>query len=185
MTERWLHTNRRAALVSTILAAGLLAGLNVGGRLLAGGLGRPIGLGAWAVVGIVDGLILAGWCRFAWQPRLRFRNGKLLIHIRYLWPVSLPVEVVECIFLGRNTVPWPEHVVGALHTLSVVVRLAERAEPWRQGSVNPLLAQWRDGYITLRGEWCEPLDGPLLQQLNQRLLAVRPKPEAGQPVPTR
>jgi hypothetical protein len=54
-------------------------------------------------------------------------------------------------------------------TSTVVVRLAERATDWSHGDAHPLLAAWCDGYITLRGTWCEPLDLKVVDRLNRLL----------------
>ena len=53
---------------------------------------------------------------------------------------------------------------------TVVVRLAEKAEAWRRGRIHPLVGSWCDGYIILRGTFCEPLSVEVVHRLN-RLLA--------------
>jgi hypothetical protein len=51
--------------------------------------------------------------------------------------------------------------------------LAESADQWKQVPVQSSLGQWCDGYIIIRGTWCEPLSGELVNQLNERLVRVQ------------
>jgi hypothetical protein len=38
--------------------------------------------------------------------------------------------------------------------------------------VKPALGAWCDSYVTIRGTWCEPLNGELIRRLNRRLREV-------------
>jgi len=65
---------------------------------------------------------------------------------------------------------------------TVVMRLAESAHQWQYVDVNPKLGSWCDGYVTLRGTWCEPLSLEVVIRLNRRLAdAHRAGPEAAAP----
>jgi hypothetical protein len=60
-----------------------------------------------------------------------------------------------------------------VENVTVVVRLAERAKSWHQRSVDPARGQWKDGYITILGAWCAPLDGEVVKRMNHRLAEVK------------
>ena len=49
---------------------------------------------------------------------------------------------------------------------------SDRAEAWHRQEVKPGLGKWCEGYITIRGTWCEPLSVGLVNRLNQRLAEV-------------
>lgn len=123
-------------------------------------------------------LVLGGWGLIAtlllWRalfvPRLAYEDGHLLVHLRAGAPVRVPIEIVEVFFLGQASAEVAE---GERESSTVVVRLAERAKEWHEAQVRSALGEWTDGYITIRGTWCEPLRPELLQQLNKRLAAVR------------
>jgi hypothetical protein len=51
--------------------------------------------------------------------------------------------------------------------------LAESATQWHQMPVRASLGEWCDGYITVRGMWCEPLTIKLVTDLNRRLAQVK------------
>jgi hypothetical protein len=53
------------------------------------------------------------------------------------------------------------------------VRLAESAQDWKHRDVRPAFGHWCEGYITIRGSWCEPINEGLMKRLNQRLVAVQ------------
>jgi hypothetical protein len=168
MTEVWLRPNSRALLLGTIpsalvAAVGLLLGLGV------------LGTEAWWARGI-------GWCLLsvsvlaigvsAWfwrQPRLAYRDGELLVFLRAGAPVRLPVELAECMLMGRGPSPLPGPRHKQAKTLNLVIRLSESAPQWANLPVKPALGEWSDGYVTLRGTWCEPLTIELVQRLNERL----------------
>ena len=58
-------------------------------------------------------------------------------------------------------------------TAAVVIRLAESASAWSHREVKPALGKWCEGYITIRGTWCERLDIAKVNRLNQRLAEVQ------------
>jgi hypothetical protein len=81
----------------------------------------------------------------------------------------MPIEVVECFLLGQAPTMLPGKSQEHAETASVVIRLNERAADWAHRDVRPALGKWCEGYITLRGTWCEPLSVPLINRLNARL----------------
>jgi hypothetical protein len=43
--------------------------------------------------------------------------------------------------------------------------------------VKPAFGNWSEGYVTVRGTWCEPLDSEVVRRLNRRLKEVKTKTE--------
>jgi hypothetical protein len=84
----------------------------------------------------------------------------------------VPIELVECFFLGQDGPHDCQNKTNRPVTAAVVIRLAERAKDWHQGHANPQIAEWKDGYITIRGSWAEPINQRLVERLNERLRQV-------------
>jgi hypothetical protein len=78
---------------------------------------------------------------------------------------------VEAFFLGQGPAKLPGSP-NAQQTVNLVARLAQRETDWARREVKPALGNWCDGYITIRGTWCEPLDNELVRRLNRRLKEV-------------
>src|SRR5262245_55176337 len=102
MREVWLRTNRRALAMGMILP-----GLILGGT--AGGLAWSVRTGQhWAVsLAFFSGTMLALWMLgelvYALaQPRLAFDQGQLLVFLEPTKPTSVPIDIVECFFLGQG-----------------------------------------------------------------------------------
>lgn len=182
--EVWLQTNRRAYLLLAIIPATVVvicAALLMGARsafwfwLNASAAAAAI---VWLTMLIRSGL----------RPRLAYCHGRLLVYLRGSRPVAVPIEIVECFFLGQGASWLPRTLEGshgeAAEATTVIVRLAEAAKEWSHLDVRPSLGQWCEGYITLRGTWCEPLNGEVVARLNQRLVAAhRECKQAGGAVP--
>ena len=170
--EIWLRTNTRAVLFGAALplAIGLL------GLLLLLGLPdrEPAawmrGLGA--VLLLASGALLLALLRQLRQPRLAYADAHLLVYLRSGAPFRVPVEAVECFWLGQAPSLLPGKRHAHTETAAVVIRIADRATEWRQQEVKPQLGLWCEGYLTIRGTWCEPLSLELVQRLNQRLAEV-------------
>ncbi len=168
MTEVWLRTNRRALAACTV-AAGLLVLI---GLLLARGESGSAGGVRWCAgvaCAVVGGLAAIVLVHFMLRPLVAYRHGRLLIYVRIGRPVVLPIEVVECFFLGEAGAALPGRRAGSTRVTTVVVRLSEAAGAWQRQPVNPLLGHWQDGYIIIRGTWCEPIDFDFVNGLNARL----------------
>lgn len=170
--EVWLHTNRRALLVLSILPVTMVAA----GTVVLFFLSSPIGFWANAGLIIAGGIWLAMLVRRMLRPRLAYLDGKLLVFVRGNQPIAVPINVVECFFLGQGASLLPKSIEGrhgeAAEATTVIVRLAEAAHEWSHMEVRSSLGQWCEGYITLRGTWCEPLNGDVVARLNQRLVAA-------------
>lgn len=169
--EIWLRPNRRA------MAAGLVVPILL--MIVAGGL-LILGSGSLGM-GILSGLLLllallgfGAWWTLDRTPRMAYQDDALLITLAIWQTHRIPIEYVECFFAGRAPalLPSPTGEAQETRVWSVVVRLAESAKEWHNRSVTSAWGEWKDGYITIRGTWCEPIDPPLLQQLNHRLAEI-------------
>jgi hypothetical protein len=179
MPEIWLRTNARALRLGMILP-GALAAL---GAALAGGLFgeqawvRGTGIALAAIGGI---LILSLW-RATGIPRLAYRDGLLLVHLRSGPPIELPIELVEGFLLGQGPANLPGRRMDRAEARQLVVRVAERASEWANVEVKPALGRWCGGYVTIHGAWCEPLDVALVSRLNRRLAELQRERQAAAP----
>jgi hypothetical protein len=125
----------------------------------------------WLMVAV--GLLLSA--AVAWQgrlPRLGYAEGFLLVHLTGERPERVPVEAVECFFLGTGSWQMLGKHGHELPIRNLVVRLAERATEFHERSVKSTLGTWEGGYITIHGAWCEPLTLELVNRLNARLSQV-------------
>ena len=87
--------------------------------------------------------------------------------------MRIPIDIVEVFFMGQGPSKLGHGQVDDAETQNVVVRLAEAAKEWHHFDVKPALGHWCDGYIILRGAWCEPINAQVLERLNKRLVAVK------------
>lgn len=170
--ECWLKPNRRALGIAMILPA-IVAVIALAMVLLA-----PAG-GVWEVIDWVGWILMAGALIAAGSlgylmrtPRLGYQDGKLLVYLRGFEAERVPIECVECFFLGQGPSYMPQKDEKPSETSTIVVRLAEAAQEWRHVDVKPTLGHWCDGYITIRGTWCEPINASLMKRLNERLAAT-------------
>ena len=168
--EVWLRPNRR------ILGVGLIFFTLM--------LGVAVGLIAWSahlamtLAGLVLGALSLAMCglilRSLMRPRLAYEDGFLLVLLGSWQPHRVPIELVECFFRGQGPSLLPAaRLAGeqdSPESSTIVVRLAESAEDWKNVDVRPSLGFWCDGYITIRGTWCEPINAERMQQLNHRLV---------------
>jgi hypothetical protein len=170
--EVWLRTNTRAICFG-MLPPALVAGL---GLLLA------LGVGSWAppewlsVIGWIlvtlAGLAMAS---LAWQmrrPRIAFHDGALLLWLRSGPPIAVPIEFVEAFLLGQAPSLLPGKKHERTEVAALTIKLADRASDWHRLEVKPQLGKWCEGYVTVRGTWCEPLSLELVNRLNYRLADV-------------
>lgn len=162
--------------------------------MLLGGLGLALGLPidgtsfqvlrwlGWGLVVLAAMALttLVYWIRF---PRLAYEECHLLVYLRSTEPIRVPIELVECFFLGQ-TASMMKGNDEQSQTSTVVVRLAESADSWRQVDVKRALGQWCDGYITIRGTWCEPLNGEVMKRLNDNLIQAHREQRSGREAST-
>ena len=173
MPEVWLRTNRRALAMGMVLPALILAGSLAG-------LGWSLATGRhWSIsLVLASAVMLALWMMgeliyAAWHPRLAFEKGEMLVFLEPTRPTKVPIEVVECFFLGQGPSELPPVKGREPETQNVIVRLAESAQEWKHRDVKPAFGHWCEGYITLRGSWCEPITPAIMQRLNRRLAELQ------------
>lgn len=171
--EVWLRTNRPlllAALVPLLLLA------CAGGALI-----------AWSAAvwqtwlgGVLLGLAGAGVVFFVWQwftPRLAYADRHLLIYLRPSGPIRVPLEVVEAFLVGQDSTQLPKLGRTSNRTVTLIARLADRHKDWHRRDVHPMLGKWEDGYIIIRGTWCERICPGLVNRLNEKLAAAHQQAE--------
>ena len=173
MTEVWLRGNRRiiytAAVVPLVMALVGVAFLAAADESSLGAIAGWTGLGMTLLGGVVLGILLM----LARQPRLAYRDGHLLVYLRPTGPIRVPIEIVEAFLAGQGPTSLPGTSCKGAETVTIVIRLADRAVEWSHLAVHPVLGSWCDGYITLRGTWCEPLTVDAVMRLNERLSEVQ------------
>jgi fumarate reductase subunit D len=166
--EIWLRSNRRILVVAAVapallVALGLLVALDV---VVAAPVAARVVAIALAVVGGILLVVLAWYAR---QPRLAYDGRHLLVYLRSNEPVGVPIEVVECFFLGSGLRELPGRRGREVQIAQLAIRLAERATDWADVAVKPALGKWCGGYVTIYGTWCEPLNLEVVNRLNAKL----------------
>lgn len=168
--EVWLRPNRRIIGVGLFVLALALAGtiplIATSQHVAVTAVGY--GLGALTL------LLVCLAVRTIIRPRLAYDNGCLLVYLGSAHPHCVPIELVECFFMGQGPSLLPAPTLAgeseSPESATIVVRLAESAEDWKNVEVKPTLGHWCDGYITIRGTWCEPINADRMKQLNHRLV---------------
>ena len=132
-----------------------------------------LGMVGFAVCGLIlvfSFVMIMGLACMAFLPRVAISPEHLLVYLQGYQPYRVPLDAVECFFQGQG-----DSTLKASQTKStnVVVRLAERATDWHMRSVKKSLGEWNDGYIIIRGTWCEPISETKLRHLNSELASVK------------
>jgi hypothetical protein len=169
MTETWLQSNRRVLGMAMVPAAalagvGLLLATAVQSTLLRIISGALVAVGAALMLGLANQLR---------RPRIAYRDGEVLFYLRAGAPVAVPMEVVEAFFLGQGPAYLPLSKGSGAETVNLVARLSQQAPEWAHLPVKEALGHWCEGYVTIRGTWCEPLNGEVIRRLNHRLRELR------------
>lgn len=168
MREIWLRSNRRAILIGCVPPLVLAA------------------IGVWLISGLTDSVwhwlgiflivtslsliaILLSQLRY---PRIAYRDGMVLFYVRIGQPIAVPVGIVESFFFGQGPAHLPA-VTKQPQTVNLIARLSQRHTEWASQKVRPSLGSWYDGYVTIRGTWCEPLNSELIRRINRRLKEVK------------
>jgi hypothetical protein len=172
MRETWLRPNRRAILfgcVPPLVLTVIGACLAVGHSESEGSALRWIGY-FWLAAGpaLIGGLLLIQLR----HPRIAFRDGMVLFYVRFGQPIAVPVEIVESFFFGQGPAHLPA-MTKQPNTVNLIARLSQRHTEWASQTVRPSLGNWSDGYVTIRGTWCEPLNTDLIRRINRRLKEVK------------
>ena len=171
--NNWLQGNRRAILLGGIPVI-LLFVLGIAPWLVpsAGTLGYLVrGFGcALILLGLLAAATLARQLNL---PRVACDGENLLLYVLGTKPVSVPLHVVECFFLGQGPSGLPAKQLEEAETSNVIVRLAERAVEWHQHETRATFANWCDGYVTIKGAWCEQITEDKLRELNSKLAQAK------------
>lgn len=171
MTEVWLHSNRRVLLLAMAPMAAL-GGVVWGFSRIEGVPPYLVWL-AIACFGLLCLTLFVSLTRLILRPRVAYRDGRVLFFLKSGEPISVPVGVVEAFFQGEG----PAHLPGASQdqtkSVNLIARLSQRETDWQQRDVKPAFGCWEDGYVTIRGTWCEPITGDVILRLNQRLVEVK------------
>jgi hypothetical protein len=114
-------------------------------------------------------------------PRLACSEDELLVYLNGLRPSRVPLQVVECFFLGQAPSMISHPTGDIVESAAVVIRLAERAKQWHRQDVPQSMGRWCDGYITVRGTWCEPLDRDVVNRMNLSLAEIKRARKAALP----
>lgn len=107
------------------------------------------------------------------RPRVGYESGQLLVFLEPTKATRVPIDIVEVFFLGQGPSELPKIAGCEPETQNIVIRLAESAADWKHRDVKPALGHWCEGYITIRGSWCEPITPEVMKQLNRRLIEVQ------------
>jgi hypothetical protein len=179
MPETWILPNRRPLAIGLVVPAALLLaaiGCFVIGQMLDSWLWRCVAL----VLGLLGGVLLATLWRLMRQPRVAYQEGEVLVYAGLAEPLRMPVDVIECFFPGQAGGMIPDAQGREAEVRTVIIRLAEAATDWHHRDVKAAFAHWCEGYITIRGTWCEPITPELLKRLNSRLAALHRERKAQQ-----
>lgn len=161
MTEVWLRSNRRI-LVLAMIPLLMLTGLGVllqNANWFWPGIACFL-LSAFLFVGLVTQLI---------RPRVAYRDDHVLFYLKSGGPIVIPLQVVEAFFQGEGLAHLPGEAQHHAKSVNLIARLSQRETDWHEREVKPALGRWSEGYVTIRGTWCEPITGDLIRQLNRRL----------------
>ena len=172
-SEIWLRGNPRPAL--GLLTAALVVAAAATAVVV---ISRSPAWIAWgAAVGAA--LLVAVAVSLAWsaaRPRLARRGAFLEVRLSPLAVQRVPLEIVECVFPGSQSLEagGDDHAAAAGRRVNtLVLRLAERAVDWRSRSVAAAWGTWDDGNVVFDGRWCEPLSPALAREISARLLEAR------------
>lgn len=169
MTEVWLQSNRRVLAMGLVPAVGLAL---LGGFAVALGDAMVLGLIGWGLI-FIGGILTLGLLHQFRRPRVAYRDGNVLFNLRAGPPIAVPREVVEAFFIGQGPAYLPGAHRSDAETVNLVARLSQKAPEWAHVDVKPALGHWCDSYVTIRGTWCEPLNGEVIRRLNARLRELR------------
>jgi hypothetical protein len=173
MIEVWLKTNRRALVLGmTLPAIGLVAALSGLAWAVASGKHWTLQL-PFVVLAVVPAWMIGELLYALLRPRIGYESGQLLVFLEPTRPTRVPIDIVEVFFLGQGASELPRLKGREPETQNVVIRLAESAAEWKHRDVRPAFGHWCEGYITLRGSWCEPITPALMRRLNQRLAEIQ------------
>jgi hypothetical protein len=172
MHETWLKPNRRA-MAFACAPPSVLGAIGLWVLIDGSEANRYVWHGIGAALVIAAAVTLAMLLHQMLRPRIAYRDGQVLFYLRSGTPLEVPAPVVEAFFLGQGPAMLPGNTGSHRETVNLVARLSQRHTEWAHQPVKPALGHWCDGYVTIRGTWCEPLGPELIRRLNRRLKEVK------------
>jgi len=170
--EVWLRGNVRPAALLVAAAAATGTTLVVLAALPpTAAVGVPLAIG----FALLAGPLVAGLGLAAAQPRLARHGDMLRVRLAPLAAHDVPLEFVECFFMGSHVLPDPHgrDDVPTQRVGTLVMRVAERATAWHARPTFAPWGSWADGAVVFDGRWCEPLSGDLARRLSTRLVEAK------------
>jgi hypothetical protein len=164
-------------LLLSLIPVGALAA--VGAALLTLADATAVRFVGWTLAGMA-GLLVVGLIDQLRRPRIAYADGHVLFNLGAGRPAPVPVEVVEAFFLGQGSAHLPTFGGRPAETVNLVARLSQKAPQYAHMAVKPALGAWCDGYVTIRGTWCERLDNEVVRRLNRRLREIHDAQKAGE-----
>lgn len=163
----WLRTNYRVYWASAVVAV-LAVACCLSAAITAPS--QPTMIASWVLVAVGVAAVVVTMRR-ARQSRLAYEPGFLIVSLGGRTTARIPIDVVECFFRGQgpSLLPVPSESLET-ESSTVIVRLAEAAKEWHHGEIPVSLGHWCEGYITIRGTWCEPITAELIGSLNRNLV---------------
>lgn len=137
------------------------------------------------IVGLGLAVVFAGLISWAGRlPRVAYdaNQREVIVYLPGPSPYRIPLDIVECFFLGSGITQIPGQPTRDVQTKNIVVRLAERAEDWHRRDLTLSIGKWCEGYITIRGLYCEPFDVETVKRLNT--LLHQAQQAAAKPLPS-
>ena len=165
MPEVWLRSNRRV-IVLGLIPVGLLCAISL---LLFTQATNSVLAGIALAVAALSVVLIAILVKYLTSPRVAYADGNVLFYLRAGAPIAVPVHVVEAFFLGQGPAHLPLVSNEGQVAVNLVARLSQKEPQWAQIEVKPALGRWCEGYVSIRGSWCEPLTGDVIRRLNRRL----------------
>jgi hypothetical protein len=173
MSEVWLRTNRRALGLGIVFPA-LVCIVNWSAFGWCLGTGKHWALQLTLLTAGVVALWMIGVMVYAMtRPRVGYEAGDLLVFLEPTQATRIPIDIVEVFFLGQGPSELPRLKGREPETQNVIIRLAESAPEWKHRDVRPAIGHWCEGYITIRGSWCERITPEVMRGLNRRLSEVK------------
>jgi hypothetical protein len=170
MAEIWLRTNRRALAFGAVPPLVVAA---IGGWMMQHFAATENAGLRWTGVALIalGGAFAVAILLQLRTPRIAYRAGEVLFHLRSGPPLAVPVELVEAFFLGQGPLMVKGTSQGS-EAVNLVARISQRDPSYAKREVKPALGNWCESYVTIRGLWCEPLNGEVVRRLNRRLREV-------------
>ena len=135
----------------------------------------------WLLAGLLAGTasIVVTLAAIAWRPRLSYRQGMLRVRLSPLVLHEVPLESVECFFLGSSAVDSGRKTAVTRRVGTLVMRIADRSIAWQERPTFTPWGQWKEGAVVFDGRWCEPLSIGVARGLSAKLVDAKRATDGG------